>query len=245
MSTLRNAIANYLRLRRGLGFKLAGHGRLLASFADYLDQAGISTITTAAALAWATLPQGVQPTRWKARLCVVRGFARHLATLDPMVEVPPADLLGYRRQRPTPYLFAPAEITALLTAAARLRLPIQAATYPALLGLIANTGLRVSEAIHLDDDDTDLTAGVLTIRDTKFGKSRQLPLHPTTVAELCRYAETRDRLCPRRRVASFFVSTTGTRLIGTNVRTVFHKLVKSAGIGSGADSSPRIHDLRH
>jgi integrase len=172
VTTLRDAIAEYLTLRRATGFKLAGHDRLLTSFADHLDQAGIPTITSTAALAWATQPQGVQPIRWTARLCVVRGFARYLATLDPLVEVPPADLLGYRRQRHTPYLFTPAEITALLAAAARLRRPIHAATYPALLGLIANAGLRVSEAIHLDDGDVELTAGLLTIRNTKFGKSR-------------------------------------------------------------------------
>jgi integrase/recombinase XerD len=245
MSTLRDAIADYLKLRRALGFKLAGHGRLLTSFADYLDQAEIPTITTAAAVAFATQPQGVQPIRWTARLCVIRGFARYLSTLDPLTEVPPADLMGYRRQRRTPYLFAPAEITALLAAAVQLRLPMQALTYPALLGLIANAGLRVSEAIHLDEDDADLTAGLLTIRNTKFGKSRQLPLHSSTVAALGRYAQTREWLCPRRRVASFFVSSTGTRLVDTNVRAVFHKLIGSTGIGSGADSSPRIHDLRH
>lgn len=245
MSKLRDAIADYLRLRRALGFKLAAHGRLLTSFADYLDQAGVPTITTAAALAWATQPQGAQPTQWKARLCVVRGFARYLATLDPLAEVPPTDLLAYRRQRPAPYLFSPGEITALLAAAGRLRSPLQAATYPALFGLIANAGLRLSEAIRLDDGDADMPAGLLTIRDTKFGKSRQLPLHPTTVAALGHYAEARERLCPRRRVPSFFVSATGRRLIDSTVRAVFRGLIRSAGIGSGAPSPPRIHDLRH
>lgn len=121
MTAVRGAIADYLRLRRALGFKLAAHGRLLASFADYLDQAGIPTVTTAAALAWATQPQGVQPYRWQARLCVARGFARYLATVDPRAEVPPAGLLAYRRQRPAPCLFSPAEIAALLAAAAQLR----------------------------------------------------------------------------------------------------------------------------
>lgn len=245
MSALRGAIADYLQLRRSLGFKLAAHGKLLGSFADYLDQAGITTITTAAALAWATQPQGTQPYRWQARLCVVRGFARYLATVDPLAEVPPADLLAYRRQRPAPYLFSPAETAALLEAAGHLRSALRAAAYPALFGIIAAAGLRLSEAIRLDDDDVDLTAGLVTIRDTKFGKSRRVPLHPSTVAALRRYAEQRDRLCPRRRGPAFFISATGTRLIDTNVRATFRVLIRSAGIGSGTASHPRIHDLRH
>lgn len=159
------------------------------------------------------------------------GPAGRGATCEPARLSPPA---------PDALPVSLAEITALLAAAGRLR-----STHPALLGLIANAGLRLSEAIHLDDGDVDMPAGLLTIRDTKFGKSRRLPLHPTRVTALCRYAEAPDRFCPRRRVPTFFVSSTGTRLIATNVRAVFRRLIRSAGIGSGAVSSPRIHDLRH
>jgi integrase/recombinase XerD len=245
MSTLHDAIGDYLTLRRALGFKLAQHDRLLADFLDYLDRTGTSMITIEAALAWATTPVGAQPIRWKARLCVVRGFARYLHTLDPQVEVPPIDLLPHRHQRPTPYLFSPEDIAALLVAAGRLRSPLRAATHQALFGLLAVSGLRVGEAIRLDDRHVDFAAGLLTVRDSKFGKSRQLPLHPTTIAGLRRYAEDRDRLCPRSKMSSFFVSTTGTRLIYTNVRAQFRKLVQTVGIGAKSFASPRIHDLRH
>ena len=245
MSTLRAAIEDYLRLRRGLGFKLAEHDRLLADFVDYLDQTGASTITTEAALAWATKPVGVQLHRHRARLCVVRGFARYLHTLDLQVDIPAADLLAHRHQRPTPYLFSPEDIAALLVAASRLRSPLRAATYQNLFGLLAVSGLRVGEAIRLDDDDIDVTAAMLTVRDTKFSKSRQLPLHPTTVAALRRYNEKRDLWCPRPKVPSFFVSTTGTRLTYSNLRLVFRGLVQDAGIGANSLTPPRIHDLRH
>lgn len=245
MSAVRDAVPGYLGLRRAVGFKLERHDRLLADFASYLDQAGAAAITTGAALAWATLPQRAQPVSWKARLCVVRGFARYLATIDPATEVPPASLLTCRRQRPAPYIFTNSEVTALLITAGRHRRHLPAATYPALFGLIAAAGLRESEAINLDNTDVDLAAGQITIRDSKFGKSRQLPLHPTTVAALHRYVAQRRQMCPRPRVPAFFISAAGTSLFGTNVRAEFHRLVKLTGVGSAARVSPRIHDLRH
>ena len=239
----RQTIDDYLTLRRALGFKLAGQDRLLADFLDHLQHAGASTITTEAAVAWATKPATVQPIRWRARLCVVRGFARYLRAVDPTVEVPAVDLLPHRHHRPTPYLFSPAGITALLAATSQIRSPLLAATYHALFGLLAATGMRVGEVIGLDDADVDLITGLLTVRETKFGKSRQLPVHPTTVAALRSYVHQRDRLChrPTTTRTSFFTSTVGTRLVYPNVASTFRRLVMSAGIGPG----PRIHDLRH
>ena len=245
MSAVSDAIPGYLALRRALGFKLTAHGRLLESFAAYLEQTGTPAITAEAALAWATLPQQAQPVRWKARLCVVRGFARYLATVDPTVQVPPAGLLACRRHRPAPHVFSNAEIAALLAAAGRNRWHLPAATYPALFGLIATAGLRVSEAINLDNRDADLTAGVLTIRDSKFRKSRQIPIHPTTAAALRRYVARRDQLCPRPKVPALFISAAGTRLTYTNVRAEFRKLATVAGLGSRGGGVPRIHGLRH
>jgi len=245
MSDLRVAIEDYLALRRALGFKLAGHDRLLADFADYLDQTKTPTITITAALAWAIRPQAAQPIRWRARLCVVRGFARHLRALDPRVEVPPVDLLPHRHQRPVPYLFSPAEIAELLKAAGRLRSPLRAAACQTLFGLLAATGMRVGEAIRLDDADVDYQAGMLSVRESKFGKSRQLPLHATTLDALGRYALYRDQQRLAATTSSFFVSTTGTRLVYTNLRGTFRTLVRAAGIGAAAPRYPRIHDLRH
>ncbi len=245
MSTLCEAVEEYVTLRRALGFKLVEHDRLLADFVDYLELTGTPTITIEAALTWATKPTTTQPIRWKARLSVVRGFACYLHAVDPRVEVPPVDLLPYRHQRPTPYLFSPEDITALLAATRRIRSPLRAATYDALFGLLATTGMRVGEAIRLDAADVDLTVGLLTVRQTKFGKSRQLPVHTTAVAALRRYAHQRERLCSRPKTAGFFVSTVGTRLIYSDVRATFRKLVTAAEIGPEAAITPRVHDLRH
>ncbi len=243
MSELRQAIDDYLAIRRGLGFKLRDHGRLLADFVDTLDHAGAATVTTPLALAWATKPGGVRPSRWKQRLSVARGFAGYLNAVDPAAEVPAPDLLPYRRERPTPYLYSPADIAGLLAAAGTLRPPQRAATYQTLLGLLAVTGMRVGEAIRLDRDDVDLEIGLVTIRQTKFNKSRQLPLHPSTAAALCGYAGQRDQRCDRPKAPSFFVSTVGTRLIDTLVRSVFARLVGCAGLQPRSGSGrPRVHD---
>ncbi|SRR6266849_1473823 len=246
MSGLRQSAEAYLTLRRGLGFKLRQHGPLLADFVAYLERAGSSTVTTAVALAWATEPQDVQPCRWGQRLCVVRGFARYLSALDPTTEVPPPDLLSQHHRRPVPYLYTEEEVVTLLSATDALSPALRAATHRCLFGLLAATGMRICEGIALDRSDVDLDAGVILIRQTKFNKSRQLPLLASVIEELGRYATQRDQLCTRPKVPSFFVSTVGTRLIDTSVHGVFAKLVAQVGLeprcGSGR---PRIHDFRH
>lgn len=246
MSRLRQHVEDYLSVRRALGFKLEAHGPLLDDFARGLDRVGASLLTIEAALAWATKPQGVQPYRWKQRLSVIRGFAIYLHALEPATEVPPADLLAYRRQRPTPYLFTDADIAGLLAAAAALNHPLRAATHHTLFGLVAATGVRCGEALRLDRDDVDLDAGRLAIRRTKFNKSRQLPLDPSTITALHGYIDERDRFCPRPTQPSFFVSTVGTRLAGRRVRAVFTALTATIGLEPRLGScQPRIHDLRH
>ena len=244
MTTIRNAIDEYLTLRRALGFKLAKHDRLLNDFVDDLEHAGASTITIAAAVAWATKPVAAQPVQWSARLCVVRGFARYLHAIDPAVEVAPVGLLPRRHHRPIPYLFTPAEIAALLAATDTIRSTLRAATYRTVFGLLAATGIRVGEAIRLDDADIDLTEGQLTVRETKFGKSRRIPLHTTTIAALRDYIAGRDRLWVGPKPGSVFVSTTGTRLVYPSVNSTFRRLVGVAGIGA-PPVRPRINDLRH
>ena len=246
MIDLRQRVDGYLSIRRALGFKLQDHGRLLPDFVDYLDRRGAATITIEAALAWAVQPQGVQRYRWKQRLSVVRGFARYLHALDPATQVPPTDLLAYRRERPTPYLFSETEIAGLLAMADTLNPPLRAATHRTLFGLLAATGMRVGEAIRLDRDDVDLDLGLLMIRQTKFNKSRQLPLHPSTIAALRDYAKDRDRLRRQPKAPSFFVSSVGTRLQDRRVRAVFADLVGHVGVTPRDGSRPpRIHDLRH
>ena len=234
MSDLRRAAKEYLALRRALGFKLRGHDRLLTDFLDHLERSGTTTITLAAAVAWATARADVSPVRWSQRLCVVRGFARHVRCIDPATEVPPDDLLTSHRQRPTPFLYSEADIARLVEAATRLRPALRGATHEAFFGLLAVTGMRIGEAIALDRKDVDLHSGIVEINEAKFRKHRRLPLHGSSVAALRRYADVRDDLCPRPRCPSFFVSTGGTRLIDTCVRGVFRKLVGGARAGASA-----------
>jgi integrase/recombinase XerD len=187
-SPLRQALAEYLQVRRSLGYKLARPEKLLGQFIGCLEQAGAATVTTEHALAWSVLPGG-DPSWHAYRLSAVRGFAAWLRTTDPDAQVPPAQLIPSRKLRATPYLYADAEITALIGAAAALRFPLRAATYQTLIGLLAVTGMRVGEAIRLDRGDTGLDSGVLTIREAKHGKTRLIPLHETAVQALRGYLQ--------------------------------------------------------
>jgi len=245
VSRLDPALADYLRLRRSLGYKLERAAKLLAQFTAYLDAIGADTVTIEAALAWATQPVGASPSWWAGRLTVVRGFAAYLHALDPAHEPVPTDLLPDRGHRTTPYLYADIDIVALMAATATLRTPHRAATYETLVGLLAVTGLRVGEAIRLDRADIDASEGLLVVRTSKFGKSREVPLHPTTVAALRRYLRRRDR--PRRvGTAALLVSGAGTRLLYCNVDWTFLRLVRCAGlVPRSASCRPRLHDLRH
>lgn len=246
MSTLSQALEDYLRMRRALGFKLERTGQLLAGFVDYADRAGVDRVTIDLALAWATQPAGADRSWHAARLGVVRGFARYLSTLDPGTEVPPADVLPGRSRRAVPYLYSDAEIAAVLAAARGIRSPLRSATYQALIGLLAATGLRVGEAIALDRDDVDHHQGLLVVRDGKFGKSREVALHSSTCRALDAYGQLRDRLCPAPATPAWFVSTTGTRLIYNNVHHEFHRLAGQAGLRPRSKQCrPRPHDLRH
>jgi integrase len=245
MSPLRQALADYLRIRRALGYKLERAGKLLPQFLDYLEQTGAEAVTTERALAWATLPVG-SGRWWAFRLSMVRGFAAYLQTLDPATEVPPKDLLAGRPPRATPYLYSDAEIAALIAAADTLRFPLRVATYRTLIGLLAVTGLRVGEAIRLDRGDLDFTHELLVVRNSKFGKSREVPLHPSTILALRDYLRLRDRHQPPPSTPALFISPAGTRLIYCNVHATFRQLRRRAGLQPrSASCRPRIHDLRH
>jgi integrase/recombinase XerD len=248
MTALRQAAEEYLAMRRALGFKLTTQGRQLMSFIEFCEARGAERITTELALAWATqTSRGSSDEVYQSRrLMVVRIFARHLAALDPATEVPPEDMLPHHYRRIAPYLYSPGEITALMAAAGRLTPPLRAATWQTLIGLLAVTGMRQSEARHLDRDQVDLNAGVLTIADSKFGKARQLFLHPTAVAALRRYQRRRDRWCPAPADPSFFISTRGTRLNTHTITHAFAGLLDDAGIAAPPGRRrPRLHDLRH
>lgn len=248
MIPLRKAVENYLTMRRSLGFKLRDMGYNLHHFVSFMEQQGTSIITSELALRWALQPQDVQPAHWAARLRFVRSFARYWSATDPRTEIPPTGLLPYRTKRATPYIYSDEEIQQILKAAKNLppSTGLRSWTYYTLFGLMAVTGIRISETIHLDGGDVDLDQQLLTVRLTKFGKSRLIPLHPFTVKKLILYRDRRDQLYPRPTTSRFFLSNQGNPLTDCMVRWTFVRLSRQIGLRKVGDSfGPRIHDLRH
>lgn len=245
MSSLHDALRDYLAMRRALGYQLKQQGQLLEDFVGFLERAGAERITTELALCWAKLPQDVQSYRWTVRLGMVRGFARYLATIDPDSEIPPRDVLPARQQRPTPHIYSSGEIQALMDAAGSLSPPLHAATHRTLIGLLAVTGLRLGEALGLERQDVDLDDGVLRVRG-KDDKWREVPLHSSTINALTDYARLRDRHWPDPKTPAFFVCTTGERLKQWVVHKTFPQLIRQVGLeGCGQRARPRLHDFRH
>lgn len=246
MTVLADAAADYLRLRNQLGHDLAEYHRLLPRFVAFLDDAGMPTVTVAAALAWANAPE-VDPSGTVAsrRMTIARGFARHMAGLDSRTEIPPFGVIGSRRYRHEPYIFSPNDINTLMRGAQGLRTRFASATHHSVIGLLAATGMRVGEVIRLDRADLCSADARLLIRESKFGKSRMVPLHLSVLDALQRYAKLRDDVHPMPTTVSFFVSTRGNRMVYPTLHAVFRNLCDGAGIGAQASSRPRIHDLRH
>lgn len=247
MSLLQQAAEEYLALRRALGQELSEAARLLPRFVGYLEGMGAQTVTIEAALAWAQEPEaGPATTVWARRMTVARGFARHMAGIDPATEVPPVGLVRSRKRWRPPYIYTPAEIASLIAEIRRsIAQPLRAATYETLIGLLAATGLRIGEAIRLDREDIDWPDGVLLVKASKFQKSRLVPLHETTLGALEGYARRRDELCPRPKDPSFFVSLAARRLLYETVCQTFRKLCDGSGVGVRVGLRPRLHDLRH
>lgn len=246
MSPLALAAADYLALRRQLGHDLADAHRLLPRFVAYLDEIGASTVTIAAAVTWSTAPD-VDPASsvWPRRMTVARGFARHMAGVDPATEIPPVGLIPMRQRWSAPFLFSRADVDKLMAAASstiRWRLP--AATHATIIGLLAVTGMRVSEALKLDDIDIDRHDGVLVVRESKFGKTRLGPVDPSTLDALTAYMVIRDRLVERH-VPAVFVSVRGNRTIYACVQQTFRRLCEITGVGAAAPRKPTVHGLRH
>ena len=246
MNALRQWAAEYLAVRRALGYRLEGTQRFLGQFIDYLEAQGAERITVEHALAWVTLPQRGE--HWHAmRLGAVRGFARYLHEVDRSVEVPPADVVPDRTRRAVPYLYSDEEILALMAATdSVLRAPHKQARFRTLIGLLVATGMRVGEAIALDRTDFDADTGALVVRRGKFGKSRELPLHPTTTTALNGYLARRDRPRPADATEPLLVTTVGTRMWMPDVQNVWRALRAHAGlVPRSAMCRPRLHDMRH
>jgi integrase len=241
----------YLSVRRSLGYDLLTEERRLRRFARFADQEGAPHIDTALFLRWdASLPAATTSTR-SARLSAVRLFAQWLSSIDPAHEVPPRGLLPDRSQRPRPHIYSEAEIASIIAAAKALPsiYGLRGLTYSTLFGLIAVTGLRISEALALDHDDLDVENGVVRVRRGKLGKERLLPLDSTVVAQLVGYSAERDRLLGSAPDA-FFVTCKGTRLTDCSARYNFAHACQQIGLRAHQHycrhgRGPRIHDLRH
>jgi integrase len=247
MSTLREALGDYLAMRRALGFKLRSDGVALSSFVSFLEHAHADYISTQRALAWAQMPTSVQPVRWARRLCFVRGFARYCSAIDPRTEIPPLGLLPFHHQRPTPYRFTDEDIRGLLLRS--LELPADDGltnhTFYCLFGLLSVTGIRISEALRLTMDDVDLDEAVLIVHSSKFGKSRLVPLHASTVKVLVDYSTRRAQSLNGRLIPHWFVNRRGERLGYYAVLGTFRRLTRALGLVSQGRRRPRLHDLRH
>jgi integrase/recombinase XerD len=238
MIPLGQALEDYLRIRRRLGFELKSDQRLLENFVAFLERAGAERITTELALMWARLPVDARPHRWRQRLGIVRGFAGYLATIEPDSEIPSKDLLPAHRPRVAPYIYSPAEIGALIEAAGGLTPPRRAASHQTVIGLMASTGLRLGEGLGLDREDVDLVDAALHVR-ARQTKQREVPLHPTTTAGLREYARQRDRRWPTPQTPAFCLSARGGRLTKSEFNHRFAKLIGQVGLEGRASASAR------
>lgn len=252
MSTLRESLEMYLALRRGLGTELLGPGAYLHRFVEFMEREGADVVTADLALRWATASTNATPATRAGRLHDVRRFALWLSASDPRTGVPSRELLPDRYRRRPPYVYSDQEIERIVRQAARLPSAsgLRAQTYATLFGLLAATGLRLGEALALDRDDVDLSAGVLAIRRAKFGKSRFVPVHDSTRGALQRYARRRDQLVPRLASPAFLLSEHGSRLNQCSARYNFVVVSRAIGLrpparGHDHGHGPRLHDMRH
>lgn len=232
----------YLALRRGLGYKLVEHERLLSDLVAHLESQGIDHLSVDAVIAWAAL--GSSDSRCATRLSVARRFARFLSGFDLATQIPPTGVFPVAVRR-TPYLYSPAEISSLMAQAQRLGPPLWAASVTTMVGLIAATGIRPGEARRMARDHLDVASGQLSILDSKNGRSRRLPLHPTTVEALRRYLRLRDSLVDSN-VQALFVDPSGAPINSARFSATFRQLTTAAGIAAGPGRRPpRAGDLRH
>lgn len=252
MITIRDALAQYIAIRRALGSQFREPALTLGHFVGFLEREGAESITTSLALRWAMERKGVQRATWARRLTMVRGFAAWLSAYDPRTEVPPKRLFHARHRRNKPHIFTDQEIERLMVEAAKLNSPkgLRGLTHVTLIGLLASTGLRPGEALALDLPDVDLNNGILAIRQTKFGKSRFVPIKDSICTALASYAERRNAVCPHRPTDGFLVSESGTRLHACAARRTFAKVSRAIGLRAAVEGrrigrGPRLQDVRH
>ncbi|MDF3313286.1 tyrosine-type recombinase/integrase [Rhodococcus sp. T2V] len=250
MNTLRENVADYLVMRRAMGFKAEGLAKLLMSFVGFCEARGVNHVTNDVALEWATaqIKVPVHDALFARRMDAVRLFARHQQALDPATQVPPETMCNRRYRAREPHIYSDTEVHALLAATDTLSPQFKAVTWRTLIGLLAATGMRPGEACRVSVDDVDLDNGVIQVLDTKFGKSRLVFLHPTTVTHVRRYLRVRHDQLPAatRACPMLFVNGRHTALDPDKLGITFRQLLAAAGIPTIAGRRPpRLHDLRH
>lgn len=252
MKSLQAHLTDYVAARRALGTRLEEPAKTLRNFIQFLARRKARFITIQLALEWSQQSQGVQRATWARKLSMIRQFARWMSAIEPRHQVPPHRLLDVRHRRSKPHIYSDNEINQLMVQAAQLRSSkgMNALTLETLIGLLASTGLRPGEAAALENGDVDLQTQVLIIRESKFGKSRQVPIHVSTAAALKHYARQRDRIFLHPISSSFFVSDRGTALDLGTVRRWLCKISRACGLrkkstGKRDGRGPRLQDLRH
>lgn len=252
MIRLTQAMEDYLEIRRALGFDLGEAERCLRRFFEFMEDERASRITVELALRWARQPAEGQFATWARRLAVIRQFAAWYRAREPLTEVPPEGIIPYTVRRKSPYIYSDQEITGLVQTARKLPSSkgLRGRTFSTIFGLLAVTGMRVSEVVALDRGDVDLTDGILTIRRTKFGKSRMVPVHPSTCHSLSEYVRVRNRLFPVTMTPAFFLSERATRVTASATQSTFAKVSSQLGLREPVNRNrrgrgPRLHDMRH
>jgi len=250
VTPLEQALTDYLSIRRSLGFRLHEVETHLRNFVRFLQAEGTSYITRELTLRWATQPKDVQSSTWASRLGMVRRFAIWYSATEPRTEIPPAGLLPHRYRRKPPYIYTKEEIEQLLRQTQQLLSPkgLRAHSYTTLFGLLVATGMRLNEAINLDRPDVDLRLGILYIRRGKFGKSRYVPVHATTIDALKKYAAVRDRVFPTLTTPAFLISEHGRRIGARMAEETFANLSEQIGLRGPTPQRgrcPRLQDMRH
>jgi len=243
----------YLAERRRLGFELSDMQEALESFTHYADRLkGHGPISLEVMSEWARRDHihSTDPRTWARRLKRLRPFTRWLRQFEPRTEVPDDTVFGPIGERGTPHIYSEEETRQLMVAAGQLTPPLRGATYATLFGLLLCTGLRISEAIRLRNVDVDLSSGVLTIRRSKFGKSRHVPLHASALERLREYRHVRDRWITPTEESAFFVGSRGRRcgqpLNRRSVDRVLSQFRSQLGwVNRGSHHAPRVHDTRH
>lgn len=252
MKSLQDHLRQYVAARRTLGTQLREPAKTLSGFIRFLSRNKSKFITIPLALEWSQQSKNVQPATWARKLSMVRQFAHWLSVIEPRHQVPPPRLLNVRHRRNKPHIYSDQEIARLMAEAAALKSPqgMKGLTLGTLIGLLAATGLRPGEAGALENQDVDFEAGVLVIRESKFGKSRLVPVDKSVVRALGKYARERNRTFPLPCCSAFFVSDHGTPLNLGAVRRWFCKVSRSCGLRKGPEGKrygrgPRLQDMRH